>query len=188
MVFQMATGTTWGRRLIGWAAVAFSLGIVVLFAMPSYRQGEASIAGSQEKDFKLDLGGKPARLSDLRGKVVVLNFWGSWCGPCVQEAPSLERLNQYIKSRNAMVLGVAADDDEAAFRAFIQKHGLTFPNYRDPATIDTRSPIAASYGTFMVPETYIIDRRGRIARKIVGPQEWDSPQMLAYFDSLLGHS
>jgi peroxiredoxin len=162
--------------------------MIIVFAMPSYRQGEASITGKAAKDFGLDLAGKPTHLSDLRGKVVVLNFWASWCPPCVEEAPSLNRLHKYIESRNGLVLGVAADDDPHAFSKFIIDQGVTFPNYRDPGTKDRGSPIALSYGTSMIPETYIVDRHGKIARKVIGPQRWDSSEMRAYFDALLAQN
>ena len=95
-----STGT--GRRLLTWGALALGLALIVTFAMPSYRQGEASIAGKTANNFGLDLSGKPIQLADLRGKVVVLNFWASWCPPCIEEAPSLNRLHQYIASRNAL--------------------------------------------------------------------------------------
>lgn len=162
--------------------------MLVAFAMPSYRQGEASVAGKTAENFALNLDGKPAHLSDLRGKVVVLNFWATWCAPCIEETPSLNRLQKFLEPRNGVVLGVAADEDEAAFREFLSKYQVTFPNYRDPATKEHRSAIAWSYGTSMYPETYVIDRRGRIAREFMGPQNWDSPEILAYFDTLLGKS
>jgi len=175
-----------GPKIIAWGGLVVFLGIIVVFAMPSYRHGEASIAGKRAEDFAMQLGGKPAHLSDLRGQVVVLNFWGTWCPPCIEETPALNRLQKYIASRNALVLGVAADEDEAIYEQFLRAHGVTFPTYRDPATKDNHSPIAQSYGTDMVPETYIIGRDGKIARKIIGFQDWDSPEMLAYFDSILG--
>src|ERR1700761_2180926 len=87
------------RRIVGWAAVAVAAGILVLFAMPSYRQGEASIAGKPAEDFPVTLAGKSGHLSDLKGKVVVLNFWATWCPPCVEETPALNRLQKYIASR-----------------------------------------------------------------------------------------
>jgi cytochrome c biogenesis protein CcmG, thiol:disulfide interchange protein DsbE len=177
-----------GRQLATWAALALMAGVILVFALPSYRQGEASIAGTTARDFPLELAGKPARLSDLRGKVVILNFWASWCPPCVEEAPSLNRLQKYITSRNAVIVGVAADEDRAAYQKFLLDQGISFPTYRDPSTKDQKSPIAVSYGTSMIPETYVIDRHGKIARKFIGFQQWDSPEMLAYFDTLLSQS
>jgi cytochrome c biogenesis protein CcmG, thiol:disulfide interchange protein DsbE len=177
-----------GQRVLTWVALALGVGIIVVFAMPSYRQGEASMAGKTASNFGLNFAGKPIHLSDLRGKVVVLNFWASWCPPCVDEAPSLNRLHKYIESRNGLVLGVAADDDPYAFSKFIIDQGISFPTYRDPGSKDRGSPIALSFGTSMIPETYVIDRHGKIARKIIGRQEWDSPDMRAYFDALLAQN
>ncbi len=173
------------RKLAVWAAVAVALGVLTLFAMPSYRQGEASVAGQPAKDFPVTVAGIPEQLSALRGKVVVLNFWASWCPPCKEETPALNRLQKYIAPRNALVLGVSADEDPSAYESFLRTEGVVYPTYRDPATHGTVSPIALDYGTSTYPETFIIDRHGKIARKFVGFQQWDSPQMLAYFDSLL---
>jgi len=173
-----------GRRFLTWGALAFGIGIIVVFAMPSYRQGEASIAGKTALDFPLDLSGKPTRLSGLRGKVVVLNFWASWCPPCVEETPALNHLEKYMASRNGMVLGVSIDDDPSAYKKFLKDQNVSFTTYSDPSM----KKIEHDYGTSMIPETYIIDRHGKIARKVIGPQQWDSPEMLAYFDALLGQS
>ena len=177
-----------GERLRIWAALTFGVAIVVAFALPSYRQGEASLAGKTARDFSLDLSGKPVHLSDFRGKVVVLNFWATWCPPCKEETPSLNRLQKYIEARNGVVLGVAADEDPDAYQRFLREEGVIFPTYRDPATRNNSSPIALSYGTSIIPETYVIDRHGKIARKLIGFQQWDSPAMLAYLDSLLAKS
>ena len=176
------------QKLKVWAALAFGAALIAAFAMPSYRQGERSVAGTRARDFSLELSGKPTHLSDFKGKVVVLNFWATWCPPCKEETPSLNRLQKYIESRNGLVLGVAADEDTAAYQKFLQDQGVVFPTYRDPGTRNNSSPIAVSYGTSMIPETYIIDRRGKIARKLVGFQRWDSPALLAYLDSLLNQS
>jgi len=176
------------RKIAVWAVVLAALGVVLLFAMPSYRQGEASIAGKTAQDFPVDIAGKPGHLSDFRGKVVVLNFWATWCPPCVEETPMLNHLQKYVASRGGVVLGVAADEEPTAYEKFLREQGVVFPTYRDPATKDNHSPIAQTYGTSMYPETYIIDRHGKIARKVIGFQQWDSPEMLAYFDAVLGQN
>jgi len=170
-----------GQRVLVWAAVALVLAGLVLFAMPSYRQGEASLAGKTADDFSAEIAGKTEKLSDFKGKVVVLNFWATWCPPCVNETPSMNHLQQYIASRNGVVLGGSVDEDPAAYAKFLKDQNVTFPTFRDPT-----KKIALDYGTSVYPETYIIDRHGKIARKIIGEQQWDSPDMLAYFDGLLG--
>jgi cytochrome c biogenesis protein CcmG, thiol:disulfide interchange protein DsbE len=176
------------RKLAAWGVVGFAALVLVFFAMPTYRQGEASVAGRTAHNFPLELAGKPAHLTDLKGKVVILNFWATWCPPCVEETPALNRLQKYIESRNGVILGVAADEDPAAYEKFLREQGVIFPTYRDPSTKDNHSPIAEEYGTSMYPETYVIDRHGKMARKFIGFQQWDSPDMLAYFDSILGNS
>src|SRR4029077_4187702 len=108
----------------------------------------------------------------------VLNFWATWCAPCVEEVPSLNVLQKWIASNGGMVLGVNAgvNDTLDAYSTFLGKYGIVYPTY-----FDSSQKIAANYGTVMYPETYIIDRQGRIDRKIIGPQDWASPEMLAYF-------
>src|SRR5260370_41871727 len=103
------------RRIAAWGVVLAALGILLLFAMPSYRQGEASIAGKTPQDFPLEIAGKPGHLTDLKGKVVVLNFWATWCPPCVEETPALNHLQTSIKARNGVILGVAAHEVPAAY-------------------------------------------------------------------------
>jgi cytochrome c biogenesis protein CcmG, thiol:disulfide interchange protein DsbE len=176
------------RKLAAWCVVGFAALVLLFFAMPTYRQGEASVAGKTAYNFPLEFAGKPVHLTDLKGKVVVLNFWATWCPPCLEETPALNRLQKYIESRNGVILGVAADEDPAAYEKFLHEQRVIFPTYRDPSTRDNHSPIAEEYGTSMYPETYVIDRRGKIARKFIGFQHWDSAEMLAYFDSILGNS
>lgn len=168
------------RKIVPWAVVAFIGFVFVVFARPMYRQGEPTVAGNRAEDFATDIGGKPGHLSDLRGKVVVVNFWATYCAPCVEEMPSLNRLEEHIKSRNAIVLGVSVDEDPEAFEKFIKDQGITFATFRAPRKL------SLDYGSPLIPDTYIIGRNGRIMRKFYGPQQWDSPEMLAYFDSILG--
>jgi thiol-disulfide isomerase/thioredoxin len=185
------------RRVMAWCAIAIGLGILLVFALPSYRQGEASIAGKTayreahwyapdpKLDFALELNGTPEHLSSFRGKVVVLNFWASWCPPCVEEAPALNQLQEYIAPKGGTILGVSVDEDPAAYEKFLQEHAIDFPTWRDPTSKDSKSQVALDYGTSMYPETYIIDRSGTIIRKIIGEQQWNSPEMRSYFDAIL---
>jgi peroxiredoxin len=156
---------------------------VVIFASPSYRQGEASLAGKTAPEFTFEQNGKQTTLGNLRSKVVVLNFWATWCPPCVEEIPSLNRLQQHIGSRGGTVLGISVDQDPQAYEQFLRNQDIVFPTFRDPT-----KKISLQYGTSIYPETYIIDREGRIARKIIGPQNWDAPELLTYLDTLLGPS
>jgi cytochrome c biogenesis protein CcmG, thiol:disulfide interchange protein DsbE len=168
-----------------WGSFCAGIAVLVAFALPSYRQGEASIAGRTAEDFSMEMNGKPMKLSGYRGKVVVLNFWASWCPPCVAETPSLNNLQTRIEQRGGLVLGVDVDEDPQAYQKFLTVHGVVFPTWRDPSVKGTTSQVALDYGTSVYPETYVIDRRGKITRKIIGEQQWDSPEMTAYFDALL---
>ena len=168
------------RNLKTGVVLIFIAGLLYMFARADYRQGEPSLRGQPEKDFALALDGKPSRLSDLKGKVVVLNFWATWCPPCVDEAPSLNALQRRIAPLGGTVLGINLDEDQDAYENFLKAYQLSFPNYRDPS-----KKIALDYGTTMYPETYIIDRQGRFDRKIIGPQDWTSPEMTTYLDSVL---
>jgi cytochrome c biogenesis protein CcmG, thiol:disulfide interchange protein DsbE len=168
------------RKLNTALVLIFIAGLLYMFARADYRQGEPSLRGQPEKDFALTLDGKSARLSDLRGQVVLLNFWATWCPPCVDEAPSLNALQRRIAPLGGTVLGISLDEDQAAYDNFLKAYQLNFPNYRDPS-----KKIALDYGTMMYPETYIIDRKGRLDRKIIGPQDWTSPELTTYLDSIL---
>ena len=168
-----------------WTGLTLGVTLLVLFAQPSYRQGEASVAGRTAEDFTLTVDGKPHHLSDYRGKVVVLNFWASYCQPCVEEAPSLNNLQRYLEPRGGTVLGVSLDPDPTAYEKFLKSYNVPYPTWRDSNLEDGKSRIALDYGTSLIPETYVIDRRGKIARKLISVQQWDSPEMLAYFDATL---
>lgn len=131
-------------------------------------------------NFTFTANGRSQELRDFRGQVVVLNFWATWCPPCVAEMPSLERLHQRLRDRGVVVLGVNVDEDPAAYENFLRTHNITFPNHRDP-----EKRISTLYGTFMYPETYIIDPQGRLVRKVEGALEWDDPQVIEFLTSLL---
>lgn len=101
--------------------------------------------------------GGTSSLASLRGKVVVLNFWASWCEPCQVEAPLLERAQSTLESHDATVLGVTYDDVSPDSDSFVRRYHLTYPNLRDPV-----GSFVHSYGTDQLPESFIISRQGRI--------------------------
>ncbi len=168
------------RKILTTAALLAAAAVIYIFAAPSYRQGEASIAGKKAPDFALRLDGREIHLSDLRGQVVVLNFWATWCPPCVDETPSLNQLQQVIAPQGGMVLGISEDQDPAAYARFLQEQNVIFPTYDDTST-----KIPGTYGTSMYPETYVIGRDGRIARKIIGEQDWQDPHLVESIEAVL---
>ncbi len=102
--------------------MALAAAVFFVFAMPSYGQGEPSVTGKKAEDFLVSVGGRQARLSDFRGKVVVLNFWASYCGSSVEEMPDLDCLQERIRSRGGIVLGVSIDEDCQSFDHFLKEH------------------------------------------------------------------
>jgi thiol-disulfide isomerase/thioredoxin len=124
--------------------------------------------------------GSTVDLAALRGKIVVVNFWASWCPPCVEEMPSLNRFAQAYAPKGVEVVAISVDDDPKAYKEFLDKNHLTLVTARDPD-----KKINAQYGTFRYPETYIADRQGRLVRKIVGEANWLDPRVIEIFDDLL---
>lgn len=144
-------------------AVAVGLLILLAFAFAS-PQGNRPQEGDPAPDFELTLlDGSQVSLSNLRGQVVVLNFWASWCGPCRQEAPALQQVWEAYEGRGVVMLGVSYQDAEDASQQFIEQFGLTYAN-----GIDVGGRISRAYGVTGVPETFLIDRQGRVAWSRLG--------------------
>ncbi len=166
-------------RIASYLGLAGAAVLIAFFAVPSFRGGQASIAGRTAPNFSFTLNGQPTRLDAMHGKVVVLNFWATWCPPCVDETASLEQMSTELQPLGVTVLGVSVDEDASAYRKFLADRHVTFPTYRDPS-----KNIPVSYGTFMYPETYVIGRNGKIDRKLIGEQNWTSPHMLSYLRAI----
>jgi cytochrome c biogenesis protein CcmG/thiol:disulfide interchange protein DsbE len=107
-------------------------------------------------------------LAQLRGKVVVLNFWASWCGPCEAEAPLLERAQQKLAPEGGTVLGVTYKDDASASRDFVKQYKVTYPSLRDD-----KLALAPKFGTTKLPETFVIDKDGRVVALMRGQVSQD---------------
>ena len=125
----------------------------------------------------LVLGGADA---DLRGRVVVLNFWATWCPPCIDEMPSLERLHQALADRGVSVIAISVDERFSDVPAFVKKFDLTFS-----VLYDEGKRVSRKYQTFKYPETYILDREGRLKSKVVGPRDWAAPTVIRDMVDLL---
>ena len=140
------------------------------------------LEGNQAPDFTLpNLAGEQLRLADLRGKVVLVHFWGTFCPPCRQELPSLAALNQVMAGKPLQLLAIAVDPGgKVEVEAFLKKAGVTLP-----ALLDPQGSVARRYGTTGVPETFIIDQKGVIVKKIVGAVEWNDPAAIGYLNELI---
>ena len=177
----------------GLAALVFLCGV---FVFP--RQLEAQVSAEAEKAFKEAgirllrnrqdpvnitlplLGGKNVSLSSYKGKVVILNFWATWCPPCRAEMPSMETLYQRLKKQGLEILAVDLEEGREEVQQFINSNRYTFP-----VLLDLDGKAGAQYGASAIPTTYILDREGKIIARIVGSIRWDNPKVIAAFEALL---
>jgi cytochrome c biogenesis protein CcmG/thiol:disulfide interchange protein DsbE len=135
--------------------------------------------GQNAPDFTVTDNDHKITLSEFRGQVVVLNFWGSWCAPCIEETPSLVQMQARLKKNGVTILGVSIDSDDEAYHKFLKQYAVNFVTVRDDA-----QKSATTYGTFRWPETYVIDRSGVVRRKFIGPVNWNSPEITDYLSKL----
>ena len=155
------------------------LALVLIFFTGCYSGSRPPRIGSLAPDFTVKDADRSVTLSQLRGHTVVLNFWATWCPPCVEEMPSLVQMQQRLKDKGVTVLAVSVDADEGAYHRFLKDHGVTFLTVRDA---DQKSNNL--YGTFKFPETYIIDRDGKVRRKFIGAVDWNQPEVVEFLSKL----
>ncbi len=152
--------------------------LAVALNFACYSRSRPNRIGAMAPDFTLQDSDRKVILSQFRGQVVLLNFWATWCPPCEAELPSLISMQDRMRSKGVMVLGVSIDVDSDAYHRFLIQRNVNFLTVRDP-----EQRISSMYGTSGWPETYIIDRHGVLLRKIVGPTNWTAPDMLEFLNS-----
>ena len=176
---------TGARRAAGLIAVALSL------LMGGAAQGQDArqpmtlsrvAAGTEVLRFALaELDGTSVDSESWRGKVIVVNFWATWCGPCKDEMPSLERLRQTLDPKEAAVVTVTADLQPDGIRAFLMRLGLKLP-----VLLDTEQDVSRSFMVRGLPTTILIGKDGKEAARAIGPRDWDSPEAVALVRTLVG--
>lgn len=172
-----------GRQIGIIAVIVAILGLLGLLGyglkVAGPASGLVSVPKGPARPFTLSLfDGSRVALDDLKGKVVVLNFWGSWCVPCQAEAPVLERTARAYRDKGVLFVGVDTWDNETDARAFLSQYGVTYAN-----GMDDKGQITIDYGVSGVPETYFIDRDGQLVRKYIGPMS--DFQLTSYIDEML---
>ncbi len=166
------------------AALLIALGYVVVWSMQDHIVG----VGDTAPNFSITTSaGDQVTPRNFGGKVLVLNFWASWCAPCVEEAPSLNEFAKTFKNAGVVVLGVSVDRNDTAYQNFVKRFDVSYPTARDP-----QQNLSYRYGTYKIPESYIIDRNGKVVRKYAGLPErdgqaisWMDPELVGFVKSLL---
>jgi peroxiredoxin len=166
-----------------------SLGLLLLLIglAGCYHGSKPSSIGTRALDFTIQDSDRSVTLSQLRGKIVVLNFWATWCPPCVEEMPSLVEMQKQMRDKGVTVLAVSVDDDADEYHKFLKEHGIDLLTVRDPgerSDAGVTAGVASRYGTFKFPETYIIDRNGIIQRKFIGPIDWSQAEIVEYLSRM----
>ena len=168
---------------LGWALKAgLAVAVVGLLAVVAGTLNESVVeTGDKAPKFTVKTDqGREISPAEFGGKILVLNFWASWCQPCVEETPSLNEFARKYAGQGVVVVGVSVDRNQKLYGDFIRRNAVAFQTARDP-----ESNISASYGTYKVPESYIIGKNGKVLQKVVGPQNWTDPAYLNYFQSLM---
>ena len=160
--------------------IVLLLGVFVYVIFDSFRE-KVVVVGDSAPDFSITAdNGRTVTTSNFGGKLLVLNFWASWCQPCLEEIPSLSEFQRRFAANGVVVLGVSVDKDEKAYRDLLARAHVQFLTARDP-----ENKINADFGTFKFPETYIIDSQGKVLRKVINAQDWMSDRMIRDVESLL---
>lgn len=149
------------------------LGSTALFAVPPSPWDIEGLIGKKAPDFTLkDINNRPFNLSSLRGKVVILNFWATWCPPCRAEMPSLNNLYREFRNRGLEVVAISTDRSSSVIEDYISKNPIDFT-----VLIDTDNRVSRQFKVFSIPTTFLIDRNGTIIERYLGEENWTSPEI-----------
>lgn len=173
----------WIRSIIYYIRVrrvSPAIGLICLLILAGcYSSSRPPRIGTAAPDFTVKDEDRQVTLSHLRGQIVVLNFWATWCPPCVEETPSLLEMQRSMKDKGVVVLAVSVDVDDAAYHRFLKEHHVDLLTVRD-----SEQKSNSLYGTFRFPESYVIDRHGVLRRKFIGPVDWNSPDITQFLSRL----
>jgi peroxiredoxin len=137
--------------------------------------------GDSAPDFRITAdNGRTITTANFGGRLLVLNFWATWCQPCVEEVPSLDQFAKEMAGSGVVVLGVSMDTNPKLYHDFLSRSRVSFMTARDP-----EARISTDYGTFKYPESYIIDSKGKVVQKIIGATNWTDGNMVNAVRSLL---
>ena len=150
---------------------------IALAACSSSEPPMPAVVGKVAPDFTVrDLAGNPTKLSDLKGNVVLVNFWATWCPPCREEIPSMAALNRIMSGRPFRMLAISVDQGgKGAVEDYFKRSGTSLP-----ALLDSDEKVGKLYGITGVPETFVIDKRGVIIKKVIGPLDWSHPEVVNF--------
>ncbi len=157
------------------------LSLTLILVVVDSMRDRVVLAGDQAPDFTIATdNGQTISRSSFGGKLLVLNFWATWCPPCIEELPSLDAFQLRLRSKGVVVLGISVDKNEKTYKTFLDRARVSFLTARDPD-----GNISAAYGTYKYPETYVIDQNGRVVEKFVGPENWLKPEVIQRIERLL---
>ncbi len=163
------------------ALIVVCLGLLV-WVIASVYQERVVVAGDSAPSFSVTTDdGRTISPSNFGGKLLVVHFWATWCPPCVTETPSLNEFQKQFASAGVVVLGISVDQNAKAYRNFLERMKITFATARDP-----EAKIASDYGTYQYPETYIINRDGKVLEKVISNADWMDPERQNLIRSMLG--
>jgi cytochrome c biogenesis protein CcmG/thiol:disulfide interchange protein DsbE len=162
------------------ALLVIAVAALVVVAADTMRE-KVVVVGDSAPDFTIRTDtGLSVSPTNFGGQVLVLNFWATWCPPCIREMPSLDQFHRLLRDSGVVVLAISVDKNERTYRNFLDRVKVSFLTARDP-----EARISGSFGTYRYPETYVIDRTGKVVQKVIADTDWSDENMIRFVKSLL---